>query len=197
MGFAGLHKVSMNAVFPCALGTWIPESKVPSFSHAFFFSLSHLKLDALQGQGCEAMAHIFILPAPLLLLSSGSTLTSFPCMLKLQELEGNCCVLTALSNENSWKKNPRLFFFLFQMCFLPSSVVFADLSPFMWLATKLVDKLTFQGSWFAEIAEPAKCLSPAALSMTRLFSDLGEKAGRCLWQVSFLPQTKTGNYCVV
>lgn len=83
------------------------------------------------------------------------------------------------------------------MCFLPSSVVFADLSPFMWLATKLVDKLTFQGSWFAEIAEPAKCLSPAALSMTRLFSDLGEKAGRCLWQVSFLPQTKTGNYCVV
>lgn len=44
-----------------------------------------LRLDTLQGQSCEAMAHIFILPAPLLLLSSVSAFTSLPCMLKLQD----------------------------------------------------------------------------------------------------------------
>lgn len=79
--YAGLHEVSMNAASPPlnTPGTRIPESRVPSFSHAFFFSLSQLWLDELQGQSCEAMAHFFILPAPLLLLSSGSTFTRFPC----------------------------------------------------------------------------------------------------------------------
>ncbi len=62
------------------------KSLCVSFSHAFFFcSLSRLRLDALQGQSCEAMAQIFILPGPLLFLSSVSTFTSSPCRLELRD----------------------------------------------------------------------------------------------------------------
>lgn len=121
-------------------------------------------------------------------------------VLKLHEFEGNCCVLTALSNVKKKKslameiKIPRLFL-LFQ-CFQPPSILFAELSPYTILPAKLTDKLTLQGSWFAEIADPTKSFSAAAQNMTRLFSVLGEERARCLWQV-FFSLTKTGNDCVL
>lgn len=82
-------------------------------------------------------------------------------------------------------KDPRLFL-LFQY-FQPPTILFAELRPYTSLPAKLTDKLTLQGSWFAEIADPTKSFSAAAQNMTRLVSVLGEERARCLWQVFFFP----------
>lgn len=85
---------------PCP---WNSDPRVSSFSHAFFFSLSQLWLDALQGQSCEAMAHIFICQRPSFSYPLAALSPVSLVVLKLQEFEGNCCLLTAMSNAKKKK----------------------------------------------------------------------------------------------
>lgn len=110
-------------------------------------------------------------------------------VLELQGFEGNCCIPQTkkrkknLSNRSKKRKIQDLLF-LFQ-CFQPPTVLFAELSLGWCLPAKHTDKVTLQGSCFAEIADQTKTFSAAVRNMTILFSVLGEEWARCLSQLLF------------
>lgn len=188
--YAGLHEVSMNAAFPPACA-WNSDPRVQSsFIFSCFLLLiipalaGHAPRSELWGDG--PLFHFASAPPSLILWQHFHQFpllcSSYKSLKETVAFSQLCQMQKVLGDRN---KDPRLFL-LFQY-FQPPSILFAELRPYTSLPAKLTDKLTLQGSWFAEIADPTKSFSAAAQNMTRLVSVLGEERARCLWQVFFFP----------